>query len=80
MKKKYKAPRPMSIVQLADTVKVETLSGWGFIFYPGRSYLFLGEILNKPGCCAVVDCNRTQNAYVGYPTNIFVEIEQEDGR
>jgi hypothetical protein len=43
----------------------------------GRVYLFLGEIRNMPGHCAVVDV-KSGRTIVGYHSDTFVELTAEE--
>jgi hypothetical protein len=46
-------------------------------FRAGRAYLFLGEIANMGGHCVVADA-KTGRLYVGYHTENFVELSDDE--
>ncbi len=46
-------------------------------FKEGRSYVFIGEIVNMPGHCVVAD-HKTGKIYSGYHTENFVELSEDE--
>jgi hypothetical protein len=74
-KKINKVPRKLSLVKFDyDSVRAEDRH-----YYPfkeGKAYLFLGEILNMPGHCAVVGDN--ERVRFGYHTDNFVELTEDE--
>ena len=71
MKRKNKIPRQYSLVKLTDEVKNDysSLVLW-------KHLLFLGEIPNMRGHCAVVDGSGAIK--IGYHTENFVELNEEE--
>jgi hypothetical protein len=70
------APRPLSLVRLRDGAAPpghpERLP-----FGVHEPFLFLGEILNMPGHCAVAE-RGTGRLHVGYHTDNFVELGESE--
>ena len=46
-------------------------------FHKSSALLYLGEIDNMPGHCAVVDID-TGKVYAGYHSDIFIEIPEDE--
>lgn len=70
-----KKPRKLTLVKF----KFEgtgNLSG-KYPFKKGKTYIFLGEIINMPGHCIVADY---PSGYIfsGYHTDNFVELEPDE--
>jgi hypothetical protein len=72
---KKKLPRKMSLVKF-DHANIPVRDHHYYPFKKGKAYLFLGEILNMPGHCAVVGDNEAVR--FGYHTDNFVELTEEE--
>lgn len=76
-KKKTKPmiPRKLSLVKFDyDNIRAE--HHHYYTFKEGKAYLFLGEIVNMPGHCAVVGDN--ESVRFGYHTDNFVELTEDE--
>jgi hypothetical protein len=73
---KKKPLRNMSLVKF-DYDDVPEKYHKMYPFEDGESYLFLGEIVNMPGHCAVV-CSQTGRTYIGYHTEDFIELTEDE--
>ncbi len=70
-------PRPLSIVRLDyDSLPQVLAEDYDKNFNRNEGYLFLGEIPNMPGHCAVISSNG--RTLWGYHTEDFVEINNEE--
>lgn len=74
--KKYRLPRAMSLVKFREEgvppdIRVK------YPFVKGQAYLFLGEIKNMPGHCALLDTKSDKN-FIGYHPDNFVELTEEE--
>jgi len=75
-KNKRKAlPRKMTLVKF-DYDGVPSSHHHYYPFKKEKAYLFLGEIVNMPGHCAVVGDNETVR--FGYHTDNFIELTEEE--
>ena len=72
---KDKIPRKLSLVKFDFTdLPLEYHSSYPFI--KEQRYLFLGEIANMPGHCAVIGDNSV--TYFGYHTENFIELTEDE--
>ncbi len=71
MVKTYKVPRKLSMVKF-DFADLPKKYHKCYPFKEGNAYLFLGEIVNMPGHCAVVDNDGIVK--VGFHTEDFIEL------
>jgi len=74
--KRNAKPRRMSLVRF----KAESLPSHFLKKYPfkaGRTYVYLGELVNMGGHCVVAD-HKTGRLYSGFHTENFVEIPADE--
>jgi hypothetical protein len=70
-----KKPRKLSLVKFDyDSVPEQYHAAYPFV--KGKAYLFLGEIVNMPGHCAVVADDEVVK--FGYHTENFVELTEDE--
>lgn len=69
-------PRKLSLVKF-DFTRIDRKFWSKYPFKSGRSYVFMGEIVNMLGHCVVAD-HKTGKIYSGYHTENFVELKEVD--
>lgn len=57
-----------------DLSKLSEQYKFYFTYMEGKRFIFLGEILNKPGHCLVLDPN-TKETYSQYHTMNFTQVK-----
>jgi hypothetical protein len=70
-----KIPRKLSVVKF-DFENLPKKYRPTYPFKKGQSYLFLGEITNMPGHCALAD--KFGHIHFGYHTDNFVELTEDE--
>lgn len=73
--RRRKQPRKLSLVKF-DYDSIPKVYHKSYPFLRDKAYLFLGEIPNMPGHCAVAGQNGT--VMFGYHTDEFVELTEEE--
>jgi hypothetical protein len=73
--KRRKQPRKLSLVKFDyDSIPTELHKHYPFV--KGKAYLFLGEIPNMPGHCALAESNG--KVMFGYHTDEFIELTEDE--
>ncbi len=71
-----RGPRKLSLVRF-DFSYINRRYRGKYPFKEGRSYVFIGEIVNMPRNCVVAD-HETGKIYSGYHTEHFVELSADE--
>ena len=73
-----KIPRNLSLVKLADSVTDDMIKEYHYPFKRSLTYIFLGEIVNMPGHCIVIEYKANHTVYSGYHTADFKELKKDE--
>lgn len=81
-KKKWKKPRPFSIVRFCGQYNPEDMERY-YKKLVGKHYIFMGEIPNQPDHCVLWAVGPRNKDYVGKPeffrhTADFEEVPEDD--
>lgn len=69
-------PRKLSLVRF-DVTKLPRGTRRKYPFQAGATYIFFGEIPDMPGHCVVAE-QRSRQIYLGYHTDHFVDLTEEE--
>ena len=73
-----KIPRKLSLVKLSDSVTDAMIKEYHYPFKRSLTYIFVGEIINMPGHCVVVEYKANHIMYSGYHTDNFIELKDDE--